>query len=105
MRELTIPDGVSSDQDATEMVRFWLAHNKPHVTLLLGMYEDAENCNVDELFAWGQILGDIAQHVANGFQKSHGWDFDKSAKAILTHFIDAMRTRAPGLEGDFPEGA
>ena len=46
-----IPTGVG-DANATEMVRFWLAHDRPHLTLLLGMYEDAKDCEVDELFAW-----------------------------------------------------
>jgi hypothetical protein len=105
MRELRIPDGVEGDDDATEMVRFWLAHDKPHVSLLLGMYEDAEDCEVDELFAWGNILSDIAQHVANGMEKSHGWDFAESVKKIAAYFYQAMAERAPGLEGEYPDSA
>jgi hypothetical protein len=104
MRELQIPSGVEGDHRATEMVRYWLANDEPHVTLLLGMYADARDCDVDELWAWGHILRDIAQHVANGLQKSHGWDFDESSNKILKHFTDAMKERASGLEGDFPGG-
>ena len=55
MRELQIPAGVESDENATEMVRFWLANGEPNLSLLLGMYEDAEDCDVDELYAWGDI--------------------------------------------------
>ncbi|QDT00839.1 DUF5076 domain-containing protein [Adhaeretor mobilis] len=51
MRELPIPEGVNQDDDATELLRFWLANGKPNVTLLLGMYEDAVECDVDELWA------------------------------------------------------
>lgn len=102
MRELQIPTGVDSDDRATEMVRYWLANDEPRVTLLLGMYEDARDCDVDELWAWGHILRDIAQHVANGLQKSHGWDFDESSKTIMKHFVEAMKERSPGLEGGFP---
>lgn len=101
MRELIIPVGAKSDPDATEMVRFWLAHNQPHVSLLLGMYEDADDCDVDELYAWGHILRDIAQHVAHGLQKSHGWDFSESAKKIERYFVEAMGQRSPGIEGGY----
>src|SRR5262245_54718921 len=105
MRELQIPDGIESDENATEMIRFWLANGEPHLTLLLGMYEDAEDCEVDELFARGNILSDIAQHVAKGMEKRHGWDYTESVKGIAAHFQEAVRERAPGLEGDYPETA
>lgn len=104
MRELIIPVGVDSDPDATEMVRFWLADGEPHVSLLLGMYEDDKDCDIGELYAWGHILRDIAQHVAHGLQKSHGWDFDKSARTIARHFADAMAERSPGLQGEYVDG-
>jgi hypothetical protein len=103
MRELQIPDGVVGDDDATEMVRLWLAHGRPHVTLLLGMYEDAEDSDVDELWAWGNLLSDIAQHVANGLEESHGWDFTTSTRKLVQHFAAAMVVRAPGLEGGYPD--
>ena len=103
MRALKIPDGVESDPRATEMVRFWLANKKPHLSLLLGMYADAKGSECDERFAWGYILRDIAQHVANGLQKSHGWDFDESVLKIAEYFNEAITERSPGLEGDYAE--
>ena len=105
MRQLPISNGVDGDNDATEMIRFWLAHNEPHISLLLGMYEDADKCEVDELYAWGNILGDIAQHIANGLEQSHGRDFTESARQLVSHFTEAMAARAPGLEGGYPAGA
>jgi len=102
MRELQIPTGVDGDEQATEMIRFWIANGEPNVTLLLGMYEDADDSDVDELVAWGNILSDIAQHVANGLEQSHGWNFTESAKRLTEHFHEAMRERAPGLEGGYP---
>jgi hypothetical protein len=101
MRELPRPDGIAGDEEATEMIRYWIAHHEHHLSLNLGMYEDAEECAVNELYAWGNILADIAQHVANGLQQSHGWHFNESAKKLASHFIDAMATRAPGLEGKY----
>ena len=101
MRKLPMPDGIEDDADATEMVRFWLANGAPHVSLLLGMYEDADDSDVDELSAWGNILSDIAQHVANGLSQSHGYEFDESVERIGGHFLAAMKHRAPGLEGKY----
>lgn len=98
MRELDIPEGVDQDPDATEMVRFWIAGGRPHVALLLGMYADAEDSGVDELTAWGYILSDIAQHVANGLAQNHGEDFEASVRTLAECFREAIAERAPSLE-------
>lgn len=103
MRELQVPDGVEGDELATEMVRFWLAHGAPHLSLFLGMYQDAEDSDVDELWAWGNILSDIAQHVANGLSQSHDFEFDETVERIAGHFFTAMKQRAPGLTGKYVE--
>ncbi|MFA0811033.1 DUF5076 domain-containing protein [Microbulbifer epialgicus] len=105
MRELEVPSTIEGDENATEMVRFWLAHGEPHLALLLGMYEDADTDEEvpDELWAWGNILSDIAQHIANGMSQSHGYDFDESVELLTKHFFSAMKERAPGLEGKYIE--
>jgi hypothetical protein len=101
MRELQIPDGVEGDNSATEMVRFWIANGAPHLSLLLGMYQDAEESEVDELWAWGNILSDIAQHVANGLSQSHDFEFTETVERIAGHFVNAMKERAPGMTGKY----
>lgn len=102
MRELNVPNGIEGDSDATEMIRFWLANGDVHLSLLLGMYQDAEEDDaVDELWAWGNILGDIAQHVANGLAQSHGFEFDETVERIAGHFFTAIRERAPSLTGKY----
>lgn len=101
VRELQIPDGIEGDNEATEMVRFWLANGAPHLSLLLGMYQDAEESKVDELWAWGQILSDIAQHVANGLSQSHSFEFNETVERIAGHFMVAMKERAPGMTGKY----
>lgn len=106
MRELDIPDGVEEDPSATEMIRFWLANGQPNVSLLLGMYEDSDDENAaNELWAWGNILSDIAQHVANGMSQSHEYEFDESVALLTKYFINAMKERAPGLEGKYLDDA
>ena len=71
------------------------------LSLFLGMYEDAEDAEEDELEVWGDILSDIAQHIANGFKKSHGWDEVETMAQLRKHFNQAIKERAPGLQGRF----
>lgn len=101
MRELTIPVENAGDPDATEMIRVWLGNGSCNISLLLGMYEDAEDCDIDELEVWGNILSDIAQHIANGFKQSHDWDEVKTMAQLRHHFNQAIKERAPELEGHY----
>ncbi len=50
---------------------------------------------VDELWAWGNILGDVAQHIAYGLKMSHGWDEVETMRKLSEHFNVAMKARAP----------
>ena len=101
MRELPIPPENAGDNEATEMARVWLGNGSCNISLLLGMYEDAEDCDVDELWAWGNILGDIAQHIANGLNQSHGWPREETMKKLQKYFNEAIKERAPNLEGQY----
>lgn len=101
MRELIIPSENEGNENATEMARVWLGNGSCNVSLLLGMYEDAEDSDVDELWAWGNILSDIAQHIANGLKQSHGWDETETMSKLRTHFNAAIKERAPNLQGSY----
>jgi hypothetical protein len=101
MRELVIPAENEGDENATEVARVWLGNGTCNISLLLGMYADAEDSVDDELYAWGNILSDIAQHIANGMKQSHGWDETETMRALRTHFNEAIKSRAPGLVGTY----
>lgn len=103
MRELPIPPENEGDEKATEMARVWIGNNTCNVSLLLGMYADAEQGGVDELWAWGNILGDVAQHIAYGLKMSHGWDEAETMRKLREHFNAAMTARASKIVGDFFE--
>lgn len=74
VRQLTVPPETAGDDDATEMIRIWLVHGELHVSLLLGIWADADDAEVDERDAWGELLSDVIRHIANGLEQSHGWD-------------------------------
>lgn len=101
MRELPQPPLIKSDNDATELVRYWLANDDFHISLLLGMWEDAETSDVDELFAWANVLADIARHIANGLQKSHNWPIEPTMQKLKKYIIEEMDNRSGNVEGDY----
>ncbi|WP_407136580.1 DUF5076 domain-containing protein [Xanthomonas protegens] len=57
---------MDGDPGVAEMIRVRLAHDDVHVSLLLGMWADAEDCDLDKREARGNLLTDVAQHIANG---------------------------------------
>ena len=50
-----------------------------------------QSLGVDELEAWGNILSDIAQHIAHGFKQSHDWDEVETMSRLKTHFNAAIK--------------
>ena len=103
IRELSIPPDTEGDDNATEMIRVWLAHEDVHVSLLLGMWEDAEDCDVDEREAWGNLLADVARHVASGMAQSHAWDQLATLRRIKQAFLENLDLQERRIEGRYFE--
>ncbi|MCG8564017.1 MAG: DUF5076 domain-containing protein [Desulfobacterales bacterium] len=89
MNKLPIPEGIEGDDNAQEMIRVWIGNKDIHVSMLLGMWEEAANFDIDEREAWGELLGDLIRHIANGLTQSHDYNVHASerriANALLTH--------------------
>lgn len=103
MRPLDPPAEIEGDDHATEMIRVWLAHNTLHVSLLLGMWQDAEDCTIDERDAWGQLLADLTKHIANGMMQSHGWDYDSTRDRMRAAFLRNFDNKDDPIEGKYRE--
>ena len=103
MRELVVPPETDGDPLATEMIRVWLAHNDVHVSLLLGMWEDAEEAEVDEREAWGNMLADVARHIANGMNQSHGWEQKSTIARIKQAFLDNIEHQERVIDGKYAD--
>jgi hypothetical protein len=99
VRELQFPPEIAGDELATEMIRVWLAHNKLHVSMLLGMWEDAPDCKVDERKAWGHLLADLTRHIANGLHQSHGWAEKSTIAWIRQEFLENLADSSHTIEG------
>ncbi|WP_300465094.1 DUF5076 domain-containing protein [Desulfobacula sp.] len=89
MNELKIPEGIKDDPNAMEMIRVWIGNKDIHVSMLLGMWEQASTFDIDERDAWGELLADLIRHIANGLTQSHDYHTTASemkiANALLTH--------------------
>ena len=101
IRSLPTPLEIAGDPDATEMIRVWLAHESLHVSLLLGMWEDAADCEIDEREAWGQLLADVARHIANGMAQSHGWDDGATLARIKRAFVENIGHHENTINGGY----
>jgi len=85
------------------MVRVWVAHSQLHVSMLLGMWQDAKDSQVDERDAWGELLADLTKHIANGMMKNYGWDYDSTRDRIRAAFLENFDDKSGTTEGDFLE--
>lgn len=100
-RNLNPPQEISGDENATEMIRVWIAHEQLHVSMLLGAWEDAEDSDIDERDAWGELLADLTRHIANGMMKEYGWDYDTTRDRIRASFLRHFDDKSRNIEGDF----
>lgn len=103
MRELKIPVEVGGDDDATEMIRIWLAHEGLHISMLLGMWQDAEDCDIDERDAWGELLADTIRHIANGMQQSHEWNSEETVAQITRSLLKNLDLPKGVVTGGYVE--
>ena len=101
VRELPKPPEIEGDLDATEMIRIWLAHNELCVSLLLGMWQDAADSEVDECDAWGELLSDVVKHISNGLQQSHSWDKAETASRIRDSLLHNLQRTDGVVEGSY----
>lgn len=100
MDELKIPEGIEGDPNATEMLRVWIGNRDIHVSMLLGMWEEASNHDIDEREAWGELLGDLIRHIANGLTQSHDYNAAASEQRIANALLIHLGHGANTIQGD-----
>jgi hypothetical protein len=62
--ELCIPPSLASDSQAKEIARVWAGRDAQHVSMRTATWKDPA--------AWGIILVDLANHIANAYEQSEG---------------------------------
>lgn len=99
LNERPIPDAALRDADAVEMLRVWIAEQKLHCSMKVGMYQ--ETLNIPEETAWGTILADIARHVANALESGYSTSAAESLQKIRDRFIKELGAPTSEARGGF----
>jgi hypothetical protein len=92
--ELPIPLEVPSDEDARELIRAWVAHKGLHCSLSDNNWGDNERA------AWGILLGDIVQQIANAIHDRKGADKAETMREIQRVFNEKMGSLAAGSSSE-----
>ena len=82
-KSLLIPPKAANDPQSQEMLRAWIADQGLHCSLRVGVWQDQD---MDEAWAWGILLADVAKHVANALEESTGKDPRETMQAIKESF-------------------
>jgi hypothetical protein len=80
--ELSIPDPAKRDTKSFELLRVWIAEKGQHVSLRTNVWSDPA--------AWGIMLVDLAQHIANAYQTTEGRDK-----------VEVLKRLKAGLDAEF----
>jgi hypothetical protein len=94
-----IPEAALLDGDSVEMLRVWIASKSIHSSMKVGMYR--ETMNVSEERAWGQILADVARHVASALEQAYALDKTKSLEQIRESFNKELDKPTTLVKGSF----
>jgi hypothetical protein len=97
LNERAIPEAALRDENSVEMLRVWIAERKLHSSMKVGMYR--ETTKIPEEMAWGQILADVARHVANCMSKEYGSNKIDVVQAIRESFDRELDQSTTQIEG------
>ncbi len=98
MNERPIPPAALNDENSVEMFRVWIAQNKLHCSIKIGMY--SEN-NIDEEDAWGTILADCARHITMALSREFGANQEVSIQKIRAKFNAELAEPTSEATGEF----
>jgi len=81
--QLVVPNAAKTDTNSFEILRVWVANKGQHVSVRVGVWKDP--------IAWGVVLADLANHVANAYHQDQGLDRIETLRRIKAA-IDAELT-------------
>ena len=99
MDERAIPAAALRDTDAWEPLRVWIAEQRLHCSLKVGVYE--ENGPISEDTAWGIMLADVAKHVADALAKEGLRNRDIALREIFRSFASELEEPTAATTGSF----
>ena len=97
LNERVIPEAALRDENSVEMLRVWIAEKKLHCSMKIGMYR--ETTKIPEERAWGQILADVARHVAHCMSAEYGVNGVDVIQAVRESFDRELDKPTTPLDG------
>lgn len=79
-----------------EVMRAWIVDGKLHVSLMPTAFEKKE--------AWGILLADVTNHIANALAESKGFDSGKTVAAIADLYNKELSQPTDEPTGQFIDG-
>jgi len=92
MSELPKPPDLSSDPDATEILRVWVVNQELQCSLYTGAFEEPAT--------WGVLLADLVRTITSALKDNDGKDPQETQDEILSAFQEEL---ANGPEASEPE--
>jgi uncharacterized protein DUF5076 len=92
-RELIAPPEALDDENATEVLRAWIAHEKLFCVLKPEGFEDVGS--------WGILLADVARHIANGLAEARELNTEESLNRIRELFDTELKQPTDEPTGHF----
>jgi hypothetical protein len=78
-KQLQIPDGVSGDEAAFELLRVWVANQSQQISLRGGVWQEPA--------AWGVMLADLARNIV---LIHHEQDEELDSDAFLAEMLEGF---------------
>jgi hypothetical protein len=103
MKVLVAPPAAVRDDQSVEMLRVWIAEQGLHCSVRVGMY--AGQGIERETFAWGVMLADAVQHLADAIASNGFGDRDEILAAIVGGFDAEIASPTSRRTGEFVASA
>jgi hypothetical protein len=95
-RELPIPPDVETASESVELIRGWLIDGGLQCSLFPTLWKDSPE-------AWGILLADAAQHIADAIASETNSEPTKILQSIQRALTDELSSPSAEREGEFVE--
>jgi hypothetical protein len=100
MDALSAPPAALSDKNSVELIRVWIAERGLHCAMKIGMY--AEEGADREIAAWGVILADLTQHIADALSADGFGNRADLHEALIEAFNQEVGSPTSARTGEWP---
>ncbi len=99
MKVLAVPPAAMRDEQSVEVLRVWIAERGLHCCLCVGRY--AADGIKTETRAWGVIIADAVQHIADALASEGYGARDELLSAVIESFEAEIASPTSGRTGEF----